>query len=267
MKQKKNKKEFALSNDLIRLPNRMSLNNLQIFGVILSNFDWKGNDEETIRINVETKEIRNILSDKSNNTEYYLNAIRNFIASSLVIRDLSNEIDESTGKAKEGYDFYMMFPFTEIRPDCCTFEVNKRLNKYIQLLKQNYTVFKIANTANFTSRFSYVLYTNLCSWNNHRSDRDDPLDERSRYYTTKQLKEMFDIGEDEYQLKRKNGEIRFNRTLFEKRVIEKSVSEINKYTDIQVDWYKEYEGRNVSKYVFDWFRKDGYDYETGTTKI
>lgn len=261
------KKEFALSNDFIRLPNRMTLNNLQILGVILSNFDWKGNNDETIRIEVDTKEIINVLSEKSNNTEYYLNAISNFLKSSLVIRDLSNEYDESTGKPKEGYEFYMMFPYSKTTPTKCMFEVNQRLNKYIQLLKQNYTVFKIANTSNFTSRFSYVLYTNLCSWNNHRIDRNDPLDERTRYYTTKQLKEMFDIGEDEYTVKQKNGKTKFNRHVFEKYVIEKAISEINKYTDIQATWHKEYEGKNVSKYVFEWFRKDGYNYKTGTNRI
>lgn len=264
---KTNKKEFALSNDLIRLPNRLSLNNLQIFGVILSNFDWKGDENETITIKVDTKEIIDVLSDRSKNTEYYIQAISNFVRSSLVRRDLSKEIDELTGIPKEGTQLYMMFPYSEIRQDKCRFEVNKRLNKYIQLLKQNYTVFRIANTANFTSRFSYVLYMNLCSWNDHRIERKDPIDERTRYYTTKQLKEIFDISEDEYTIKQKNGSLKFIRSQFEKRVIEKAVLEINAFTDIQVKWWKEYDGKNVSKYVFWWVRKDGYDEKTGMNKI
>lgn len=265
MKTQKKKKEFAISNDLIRLPNRLSLNYLQILGVILSNYDWKENNDEKIRIEVDTNEIIKILSDRSNNRTYYMNEISNFVGESIIVHDLSTT--KLTDQKEDGFEIYMIFPYSKITPEKSVFEVNEKLNKHIQLLKRNFTVFKIANTANFTSRFSYVLYMNLCSWNDHRINRDDPLDERKRYYTTEQLKQMFDIGENEYMIKQKNGSMKFNRGQFEQRIIKKAISEINKYTNIQVQWFKEYDGKNVSKYVFEWFRRDGIDEKTGINKL
>lgn len=249
------KSEYALSNEFIRMPNRLSVQALQTFGLILSKIDWKKDNGDYINVKLPLKEVLKVCNSKSNNYEFYIN----------FIEELQNKAWIRIVNENE-YKRANLIPYSEVKNNIVSVDINNRLNDYIQNLKSNYTVFKIANTAKFTSRFSYILYINLCSWNDHRIERKDALDERERYYTTKQLKEMFDLGELEYT-HIENGKPKFDRTIFEKRVIEKAVREINEYTNIMLKWWKEKDGKKVSKYVFWWVRKDGYNDALGIPNL
>lgn len=97
------------------------------------------------------------------------------------------------------------------------------------MLSRNYTIIELERAKRFKSRFSYTLYMNLLSWVNN-----DDLNESYRFYTTKQLKEMFGLSKEDYC--KKDG--KFNRTEFEKKTIEVAIKEINQNTQMKVEYKK-----------------------------
>ena len=64
-----------------------------------------------------------------------------------------------------------------------------------------------------------------------------------RFYTTKQLKEIFGLSKDDYC--KKDG--KFNRTEFEKKTIEVAIKEINQNTRMKVEYKK---NNRVANYQF-----------------
>lgn len=237
-------KQYALSNDFIRLPNKFSIGALQILGLILSNIDFTKNyGDVDIVVNLKVKDIKKVCDSNSNNDDFYKKAIIELGNKTHIVIDNDKEFTSA-----------FLFPDVEIKKNTGDVRVviNKRFNKEIQNLYHNFTAFKLLNTYKFSSRYAYILYMNLCSWQNHSKDRKDLIDERARYYTTKQLKEMFDLGVDAYCTT--NG--KFNRGQFELRVINTAVIEINKYSNIRVFWHKEYKNKQVERYVFEYYRTD-----------
>ena len=67
-----------------------------------------------------------------------------------------------------------------------------------------------------------------------------------RFYTTKQLKEMFGLSKDDYC--KKDG--KFNRTEFEKKTIEVAIKEINQNTRMKVEYKKNKIKNRVANYQF-----------------
>ena len=84
-----------------------------------------------------------------------------------------------------------------------------------------------------------ALYLNLLSWTNGEN-------ESYRFYTTKQLKEMFGLSKDDYC--KKDG--KFNRTEFEKKTIEVAIKEINQNTRMKVEYKKNKIKNRVANYQF-----------------
>lgn len=72
----------------------------------------------------------------------------------------------------------------------------------------------------FKSRFSFALFEEL------RLHYDARYTTNYRTYSTKQLKDLFGLGKDDYMRPKEKGG--FNRNLFEKRVLDVAVSEINR---------------------------------------
>jgi len=233
-------KSYAMANSLIRLPNPLPLTSLQIFGLALSKVDWTTRNPKDVNNQIEVSftlaEVAQACGSSSHNSEWYKNALINLQKKTVL------DINEN------GQWLYGPI-ITLITMDVgrkIKVKLNADLNPYIEALGGNFTVFTLASTYKFRSRYAYILYANLCSWQNHSRDREDPFDVRSRYYSTRDLKKMFDLKEDDYVV---NGH--FNRTNFEKYVIKKAVEEINEYSNIRVlEWRKSYEGKSVKHYIF-----------------
>lgn len=240
--------KFALRNDFVRMPNSLTINALQILGLALSKIDFKKDNGQTIHVDLTFKELQETLNTTSHNWDFYKKALTELQNKSIL------KVDKGTF-----YQSTCLFPAVGMEPGVIHLEIYNELKEYIQLLAENYTIFKIANTCKFTSRYSYVLYCNLYSWMNHSKNRETSYDERQRYYTTKQLKELFDLPMDAYCSKNKNGKMHFNRQAFEKKVIQFAVDEINEFSNLRVDWKKTFIGKRVDKYVFNFLRTDGYN--------
>lgn len=235
--------QFALRNDFIRMPKSFSAPVLQTFGLILSKIEWTKDNTENdfIRVAFTIKEVMKACGSSSRDYRYYMQ----------FVEELQNKAWIKI-ETDDTYKRFNLFPEVEADNKEVKVIINNRLNEFVQMLTSNFTVFQIAKMSKFQSRFSYILYMNLCSWNDHSRSRKDLIDERTRYYTTKELKEMFDMKEDDYC--RKNG--KFDRKAFEDRVVNKAIGEINEKSDIRAEWKKEYNGRKVKCYVFHWYRKD-----------
>ena len=245
---------YALANSFIRMPKRLDVTGLQMFGLALSKLQWRNGYPKDLTVRFSIDEVRKACASTSRDYNWYKKALEELQKKALI--------------KLESDDLYysaVVFPTVKIlRQNMVEVTFNDDLREYIQFLHTNYTVFRVAATAKFQSRFSYILYTNLRSWHDYSPDREDALDERGRYYTTAQLKQMFDLKPDEYC--RKDGS--FNRNMFERRVIQIAVDEINdnsKDCGMRLAWHKEYvEGsRRVKHYVFHYTMCDWEEPEPG----
>lgn len=228
---------YAVANEFARLPQKMSVQAFKALGVILSKIDYtkdNRNENGEVIVSCTLAEIRKAcgVSKKDTNYEYYKTIISNLINSSYVEGDID-------GRDVMGY----VIPWVEAdhKAEQITFEFTllNKLLPYFQCLYRNYTKIEIEQTKNFKSKFSMALYLNLLSWTNGEN-------ESYRFYTTKQLKEMFGLSKDDYC--KKDG--KFNRTEFEKKTIEVAIKEINQNTRMKVEYKKNKKNNRVANYQF-----------------
>lgn len=229
--------KYALSNDFVRLPKNINTQPLKILGLILSKIDFTKDNRDlngNVIIECTLSEIRRAcgVSTKDTNYEYYKEIIKSLIKSSYV-EGTVNGVDIM------GYAVPWVTSVPEAENITFKFKLFQEFLPYFQMLASNYTVIELEQAKRFKSRFSYTLYMNLLSWREYNK-------ECFRFYTTKQLKEMFGLAEDDYC--KKNG--KFDRKNFEKYTIDVAISEINKLTHLKVMYKKNYKNRQVANYQF-----------------
>ena len=235
--QNENLGSYAVANEFARLPQRMSVQAFKALGVILSKIDYtkdNRNENGEVIISCTLSEIRKAcgVSTKDTNYEYYKSIISNLIKSSYV----DGEID---GKDVMGYVIPWVEADSKAEQITFKFTILNKLLPYFQCLYRNYTKIEIEQTKNFKSKFSMALYLNLLSWSNGEN-------ESYRFYTTKQLKEMFGLSKDDYCYK--SG--KFDRPNFEKYTIEVAIKEINQNTRMKVEYKKNKKNNRVANYQF-----------------
>ena len=110
-------------------------------------------------------------------------------------------------------------------------------------LKSQYSLLYIDSIMQFKSSYSITLYNYLLSWHNKSYKIN------KQWLSTKQLKELFGLSEDDYV--RPNGT--FNRNAFETRTIQKAVDEITEAGYMHICWYKAKDKltKKVIAYVFE----------------
>ena len=110
-------------------------------------------------------------------------------------------------------------------------------------LKGQYTLLYIDSIMQFKSSYSITLYNYLLSWHNKSYKIN------KQWLSTKQLKELFGLSEDDYM--RSDGT--FGRTMFEKKTIQVAVNEIIKAGYMHICWYKAKDKltKKVIAYVFE----------------
>lgn len=100
-----------------------------------------------------------------------------------------------------------------------------------------YTTVYLESVLKFNSKHAMKLYQWCKSW---------ALGfESARYVTTSELKNMFDIGDDEYIVSGK-----FHRSSFEKKTIDRAILEINQKTELRIEYEKLKKHGVVIRYNF-----------------
>ena len=226
------KGKYALANDFVRMPKAMSIQLLKMLGAVLSKIDSKNdnrNEFGELEVTMDLRELMKLTGANLSNYEYYRDLVDDFQVKTHIKATLGN--DDISGNV---ISYAVVENKTNVK-----FTVLRQFIPFVQELKNNFTMIEIANTINFTSRFSYNLYINLLSWRKLNQ-------EGYRFYTTRQLKEVFGLSVDDYV--RSSG--KFDRSAFEKKTIVKAVQEINDLTNMRIAWKKNYKGNKVANYQF-----------------
>ncbi len=226
---------YAMSNEFLRLPKDFDISSYKILGLLLSKLNFKIDNSVNglVTVEVSLSEIIKACGSNSNNYNHYRKAIAQIVKSSYV----DGNID---GVDIMGFAVPLVTSIPNTELISYKFELFNRFMPYFQQLASNYTLITLEETKNFKSKFTYTLYLNLMSW------KDSNNEEYYRYFTTKNLKELFGLSKDDYC--RKDG--KFDRNAFERNTIEVAIKEMNEKTNLKVAYKKEYKGRLVKNYVF-----------------
>mgnify|MGYP001175648466 CR=1 FL=1 len=141
---------------------------------------------------------------------------------------------------------------TNYRSEFYTIKVNPDFMPHMQLLKSYYTTIQLDSIVAFNSIFAHRLYQYICSWQ----------DKEESYLTTEELKELFNLGKDDYV--RGNG--KFDRYNFEIKTLNIAIEEINEYSEFKVTYEKIKKGNRVRFYKLTWHRVDEIEERQTTFK-
>ena len=108
----------------------------------------------------------------------------------------------------------------------------------ITALEEKFTEYFLKMVANFDSQYSYRLFELVKQWNLNKV-KEIPQ------FNLSTLREQFGLEENEYE--------RLDN--FKKKVLDKAVKEINKYTDVNISYSQIKSGRTVTGFKFDVKRK------------
>lgn len=229
-------KRVVLSNQLARQKSQFTLEEEKLLFCVLSHLDPYRKNPEKLEINKQE------LFEKLE------------LTSSTRYRELKSRFQSMAGKTwvdirddkGETYGFVITSVFSDFRSDVFEVDLNPRFMPYIQELASHYTQLELDSIVQFDSKYSLILYKYLSSWK-------DGNWEHYRYLTTKQLKDLFGLEENDYM--RKNGT--FDRYNFEKRTIDTAIDEINaKVPNILIDYSKKKRGNRIQAYIFEFLDID-----------
>lgn len=102
--------------------------------------------------------------------------------------------------------------------------------KYISQLKRRFTTYRLSNIARLNTSYAIRLYELLMQFNSTKQRSITVVDFRSYFQLSNKYSSFKDLN---------------------KWVIKPSVKEINKFSDLEVFYFPEKNGRNVSKLHFD----------------
>lgn len=239
------KGSYAIANEFARMPKKVNVQSMKLFGLILSKLNFKKdnrNDNQLVEISCTIGEIIKACGLDPNdytNYEYYKNLCIGLVQASWVEGILSDNVSYS------GYAISDVIEDLNADKMSYTFTLSNKLLPYFQLLASNYTIVHLEQAKQFKSRFSYNLYLNLLSWTSEELVN-------YRIYTTKQLKEIFGLSEKAYTSKLG----KFKRTDFEKKTIEIAVQEINEQTSMRLACEKIKKNNRVMGYKFEFLLEE-----------
>jgi len=226
-------RRFGISNELARMPWDMSLQAEKVLMRVLSEVNFvkdNRNKEGVIEVTLPLSELMDDISFQkaSKNHTWYRR-----LCESLKMKTITNKVFETEDYIEEyiGESFFkniIIKKHKENNSVITRFIINPIFYEEIQLLSKQYKVFKLSNTLNFTSQKSLLLYRNLYTWIDDKQKK-----EYVRYTSTKQLKEIFNLGIDDYTSMRK-GKKTFNRKTFETKTLDVALSEINTKTNMRI---------------------------------
>lgn len=102
---------------------------------------------------------------------------------------------------------------------------------YITNLEQKFTSYDLEQVAELNSKYSVRLYEIMMSWKNNG---------KTNQISVEQLRQRLGVADDEYQ----------KMELFKRKILDKSVSEINTKTDINLSYEQHKQGRKIVGFTF-----------------
>lgn len=231
-------KKVHYSNIIARMISKFTLEEEKALHIIFSYIKPFNYQNSTI-VQIEKKIFFEHLELIDNNKyKRYEKLIVNLIGKTMTKIDKPETNSKLIGVIIYSSQWYNRKPIFEIK-------LNPDFMPYLEQLKEHYTRVDLNTVCAFRSKHALTLYKFLCSWTN------DSKKENKRYLTTKDLKELFGLSIDDYVY---NG--KFVRSLFEKYTIAIAINEINKYSDININYDKKKENGKVKKYEFIWTQKE-----------
>lgn len=211
-------------NDLIQARYNLSLNEQRIILYSVSKLDRDKKDFEVIRVKIS--ELIDLLdTTEKRYTEFKLIA-ENLISKTLIIKKENSELITSWLSSMEYLE----------NEGIIELEFSKKLIPYLLQLKERFTRYELKNILNLKNKHSIRIYELMKQYENI-GEREILLEELRKY---------LGIEENEY--------LRFGN--FENRVLKTTKEEINKYTDINIDYEKIKTGRRITSILFTIKSKD-----------
>lgn len=225
------------SNQIARMKTRFTLEEEKVLHVIFSKLN--AFDKNDLIVKLDKRDLFSILGITGDSKyKRYKNIFKGIIQKSYM------EILDTDGNISQGIVITGVKWNTKEHP--IHVYLNQLFMPYISELVSNFTVVSLQSVTEFRSKYSLIIYRWLCSW----ADNSTEFSENARYITTRELKELFGLSEQDYVY---NG--KFNRALFEQYAIDSAMQEINEKTELHVEYKKIKQGNRVRSYAFHFVRQ------------
>lgn len=220
--------KVSKSNKLIEARYNLTLNEQRIILSAVSKIEPKQKQPNTIKF--EVKYLKDLLNIKNDKFVQELKEICGKLGSkNLVIQSLTTEdfitiqwISSAEYISKEG---------------AIELEFSKKMMPYLIDLANNFTTYELENILKLKSRYSIRIYELLKQFQNLKS-KDSGCKER--LFELNELREVLGLEEKTYP----------KYANFKQKIIEIACSEINQYTDLEVDFEEIKNGKRVEKIKF-----------------
>lgn len=207
----------AISRSLMQTQIDWSPEDKKLFVMCLTKIKWSESGNSNVVV-LDKKEIIESLSlniGADQRSKYVRNAFKRLMAGSMV--------HWTDPKDKERWtESYLITEVTSKR-GVIEVTINKKYMPHLEDLAKgvsSYITMWSSDIYSFRSRFSFALFEEL------RLHYDSRKHNNYRRYTTRQLKELFGLDKEDYMRSKEMGG--FNRSAFERRVLDVAVQEINR---------------------------------------
>lgn len=205
----------------------------KLFGLAISQLDfYEGDADFSVVIRVkDVQEKLNLAPDESFYTGLRQN-YRSLMKKTVVDFDLGNEDrDWIVGNL-------ISTVHSNKRKGSLTVKFNKELKPALQFCKIAFCKIPLDDTLSYDSQYAIILQRYLTSL--YRSAKSGAPMLQTFDFTTKQLKEVFGLGEQDYCYKKGKNVGKFDRPSFEKKTLQKACDEINQKSQcMRIEWEKE----------------------------
>lgn len=209
----------AKDNSLVGLLAKFELSELRLIAFCLAHYDSRTNNNREIEARVD--DLKEIFSMTTKD------------AYSIVRRAVIG-INKKPYEHFDEYDSWVCdFWFTQfkykIKQGLFTFKISPEMLPHLLTLKNSFTQYRLADVYQFKRASTWKLYENLAQWRNAKRWAVELDELRSRLGVAGKYPDWYP---------------------FSRELIKPSITEINKYSDLHVEYHQEKRGRRVVGLVF-----------------
>lgn len=212
----------AISRSLAKTQINWNVEEKKLFMAILTHIRWTESGNSTV-IELNKRELVKALRleiDSSDQSRYLREAFRK------LARDSEVHWTDPEDKQLWRDDFLILSRWSS--RGSIFVQINDRFMPHLENLIRNtpFLTFWSSDVYGFKSRFSFLLYEEL------RLHYDNQHLTNYRQYSTQELKRIFQLSKTDYMRSKEQGG--FNRTGFERQVLNVAIDEINKTRTMQI---------------------------------